>query len=126
MREARVDLGAIAHNVDTLARVIGTPHTMVVVKAGGYGHGAVAVARTVLDAGADWLGVVDIREALELRAAGVTAPVAMRSQRRTVSSGCSKTQKTAAAARGRISTCCSDGELQRKRNGGDSVRFPGP
>ncbi|HAM25352.1 MAG TPA: alanine racemase [Microbacteriaceae bacterium] len=75
MREARVDLGAIAHNVDTLARVIGTPHTMVVVKAGGYGHGAVAVARTVLEAGADWLGVVDIREALELRAAGVTAPV---------------------------------------------------
>ncbi|HEY8913832.1 alanine racemase [Lacisediminihabitans sp.] len=75
MREARVDLAAIAHNVGTLSRVVGTPHVMVVVKAGGYGHGAVAVAGAALEGGADWLGVADIREALELRAAGITAPV---------------------------------------------------
>jgi alanine racemase len=75
MREASVDLGAIAHNVSVLAREIGTPHTMVVVKAGGYGHGAVPVARTAVESGADWLGVVDIREALELREAGIRSPV---------------------------------------------------
>jgi alanine racemase len=75
MREARVDLGAISHNVRTLARAVGTPHVMVVVKASGYGHGAVAVAGAALEGGADWLGVVDIREALELRQAGISAPV---------------------------------------------------
>jgi len=46
-----------------------------VVKANGYGHGAVQVARAALAGGADWLGVADIDEALALRAAGIDAPL---------------------------------------------------
>ncbi|MBC7442756.1 MAG: alanine racemase, partial [Ramlibacter sp.] len=74
-REAVVDLGAVFANVAHLKSVIGTPHLMAVVKANAYGHGAVPVARTALAAGADWLGVADIDEALELRAAGIDAPL---------------------------------------------------
>jgi len=48
---------------------------MAVVKAGGYGHGAVPAARAALAGGAAWLGVVHVAEALELRAAGIDAPV---------------------------------------------------
>jgi len=48
---------------------------MAVVKADGYGHGMLPCARAVLDAGASWLGVSSLSEALELRAAGITAPV---------------------------------------------------
>ena len=48
---------------------------MAVVKANGFGHGAVPVARTVLASGASWLGVTSVAEALELREAGITAPV---------------------------------------------------
>lgn len=75
LREARIDLGAISHNVDALRRRIGTPHFMAVVKANGYGHGAVDSARAAVRGGADWLGVIDIAEGLELRAAGITAPI---------------------------------------------------
>lgn len=74
-REAVIDLAAIRANVSRLREQIGTPHTMAVVKANGYGHGAVQVARAALEGGADWLGVADISEALELRDAGITAPV---------------------------------------------------
>lgn len=72
MREALVDVGAIARNVAALR---GDTPAMVIVKANGYGHGAVESARAALDGGASWLGVVDLDEALELRNAGVTAPV---------------------------------------------------
>ena len=48
---------------------------MAVVKADAYGHGAVQTARAALEAGAAWLGVAHISEALELRAAGITEPV---------------------------------------------------
>lgn len=74
-REAHVDLSAISGNVEVLRRIIRTEHTMAVVKARGYGHGAVPSARAALDGGADWLGVADLDEAFELRAAGITAPV---------------------------------------------------
>lgn len=74
-REAVVDLGAITRNVEHLRSSIGTPHTMAVVKANGYGHGAIESARAALAGGADWLGVADIDEALALRAAGIDAPV---------------------------------------------------
>ncbi|MBG6057055.1 alanine racemase [Cryobacterium sp. MP_M5] len=74
-REAVVDLGAIAANVAHLRTVIGTPHLMAVVKANAYGHGALPVARTALAAGADWLGVADVEEALQLRAGGIDAPI---------------------------------------------------
>jgi alanine racemase len=48
---------------------------MAVVKGDGYGHGMVPAARAALDAGADWLGVCTLGEALELRSAGIAAPV---------------------------------------------------
>ena len=74
-REAVVDLGAIAANVAHLRTAVGTPHLMAVVKANAYGHGALPVARTALAAGADWLGVADIEEALQLRAGGIDAHI---------------------------------------------------
>ena len=74
MREALVDLEAISRNVELLRRTVGDVSSMVVVKANGYGHGAVPVARAALAGGADWLGVADLEEALELRAAGIDAP----------------------------------------------------
>lgn len=75
LREARVDLGAIGHNIRVIRKTVDGPMVMAVVKAHGYGHGAVPVAKAALDAGAEWLGVVEIAEALELRDAGITAPV---------------------------------------------------
>src|SRR4051794_31656739 len=72
--EAYVDLAAIRANTALLAAHT-TAEVMAVVKADGYGHGAVQAARAALDGGASWLGVCTIEEALELRTAGVTAPV---------------------------------------------------
>jgi alanine racemase len=72
--EIRVDLNAIRHNVARL-RAATSAELMAVVKGDGYGHGMVPVARACLDAGADWLGVCTLDEALGLRAAGITAPV---------------------------------------------------
>lgn len=72
--EAYVDLDAIAHNTTTLLDRSGTP-VLAVVKADGFGHGAEPVARTALAAGATWLGVTSCAEALDLRAAGITAPI---------------------------------------------------
>jgi alanine racemase len=74
-REARVDLGAIAHNIAALREATGPGLKMVVVKADAYGHGAVPVAQTAERAGADWLGVVAVEEALALRAAGIRLPI---------------------------------------------------
>jgi len=73
--EAVVDLDAIAHNVRVLREHAGLAEMMAVVKADGYGHGAVAVARAALAAGAAELGVATVGEALALRGAGITAPV---------------------------------------------------
>jgi alanine racemase len=75
LREARIDLSAITRNVETLRRIAQTDHTMVVVKADGYGHGAIESARAAVAGGADWLGVVDLEEAMQLRAAGLSVPV---------------------------------------------------
>ena len=64
---AVIDLDALAHNAHVLAAVAGTPW-MAVVKADAYGHGLLPVATTCLDAGATWLGVAQLDEALRLRA----------------------------------------------------------
>ncbi|TBN57557.1 alanine racemase [Glaciihabitans arcticus] len=69
-----VDHAAIAHNARRILDGSGT-ELMAVVKANAFGHGAVAVSRTALAAGATWLGVATIDEALELRAAGIEAPI---------------------------------------------------
>ncbi|WP_406236479.1 alanine racemase [Nocardia sp. NBC_01009] len=73
--EAVVDLSAIAHNVRILREHAGDAAVMAVVKADGYNHGAVEVGRAALGAGAAELGVTTIDEALQLRAAGITAPI---------------------------------------------------
>ena len=73
--EAHVDLAAVRHNVDVLRAAAPGAALMAVVKADGYGHGAVPVARAALQAGATWLGVCTIEEALELRAAGFAVPL---------------------------------------------------
>ncbi|MFE6303750.1 alanine racemase [Nocardiopsis sp. NPDC057823] len=72
---ARVDLDAIAHNARLLRERAGGAALMGVVKADGYGHGMLPAARALLAGGATWLGTAFIREALGLRAAGITAPV---------------------------------------------------
>lgn len=74
-RIAWIDVGAIAANVRRLRALAGTPRLLAVVKADGYGHGALHAARGALDGGADWVGVADPAEALALRAAGVEAPL---------------------------------------------------
>jgi alanine racemase len=73
--EAVVDLDAIAHNVRLLREHAGSAQVMAVVKADGYGHGAVAVGRAALAAGAAELGVATIDEALALRRDGIDSPV---------------------------------------------------
>ncbi|MBW4703220.1 MULTISPECIES: alanine racemase [unclassified Micromonospora] len=72
--EVRVDLDAIRANVTRL-RSGTSAELMAVVKGDGYGHGMVPSARAALDAGADWLGVCTLDEALTLRRAGITVPV---------------------------------------------------
>jgi alanine racemase len=73
--EASVELGVIAANIAALRTHVAPAAVMAVVKANGYGHGAVPAARAALRGGADWLGVVHVAEALELRRAGLDAPV---------------------------------------------------
>lgn len=74
--EAIVDLAAVRANLTALRTLVG-PATavMAVVKADGYGHGAAAVARAAVSAGADALGVATLDEAVQLRQAGLTAPL---------------------------------------------------
>ena len=70
-----VDLDAIRDNVAELRRRAGSAQVLAVVKADAYGHGLVPAARAALDGGATWLGVAQLTEALQLRAAGVSAPL---------------------------------------------------
>lgn len=73
---AEVDLSAVRHNILAIKNTLRPPTRLcVVVKADGYGHGALAVAREAIAAGADYLAVSVLDEALELRAAGFTAPI---------------------------------------------------
>jgi alanine racemase len=75
--EAVVDLDAIRANTAYLTESAArhSAGLMAVVKADGYGHGAVRSARAALAGGASWLGVCTVTEALELRAAGIDAPM---------------------------------------------------
>jgi alanine racemase len=69
-----VDLGAIARIIGRIRDITATP-ILAVVKADGFGHGIIEVANTALEAGAAWLGVATVDEALAVRAAGIDAPV---------------------------------------------------
>ena len=73
---AEVSLNAIKYNTKQFKDFIGdTVHLMAVVKADGYGHGAIQVANAAIQAGADYLAVALIDEAIELREAGITHPI---------------------------------------------------
>ncbi len=72
---AEIDLSAVAANVRALCGVAAPAALCAVVKADGYGHGAVAVARAALGAGASWLAVAMASEAVPLRDAGLDAPI---------------------------------------------------
>ena len=71
-----IDLSAIANNTRLVKKLVG-PNVRVLVslKADGYGHGALKVARTALHNGASMLGVATVSEATPLREAGITAPI---------------------------------------------------
>jgi alanine racemase len=76
MTWAQIDLSAYAHNIRELRRITQPgARLMAVVKANGYGHGAIEVARTALQNGAECLGVARINEAVQLREAGLGAPI---------------------------------------------------
>ncbi len=79
---AEVDLGAVAHNVAVLIERVAPAQVCAVVKANGYGHGAVSVARAAVGAGASWLAVALVDEGVELREAGLDAPVLVLSEPR--------------------------------------------
>lgn len=70
---AEIDLDAIRHNVRTVKPP--DAEVMAVVKANGYGHRAVPVARAALEGGATWLGVALVEEGQALRDAGIEAPI---------------------------------------------------
>ncbi|MBW5481450.1 alanine racemase [Streptomyces bambusae] len=72
---AEIDLDAVRENVRALRARAPRSELMAVVKADGYGHGAVACARAAVEAGAAWLGTATPQEALALRAAGLRTPV---------------------------------------------------
>jgi len=73
--EAQIDLGVVRDNVTGLRKHVGAAELMSVVKSDAYGHGMIPVAKAALAAGAGWLGVIRVEEALALREAGLTAPV---------------------------------------------------
>ncbi len=71
-----VNLSAVEHNTRRMIEIVGPGvELLAMVKANGYGHGAVEVSRAALRAGATWLGVVSVGEGLELRRAGIDARI---------------------------------------------------
>jgi len=72
---AEIDLDAIRANYSAVAARVKPARVMAVVKANAYGHGAVPVARALLQEGAACLGVALIDEGIELRRHGITAPI---------------------------------------------------
>lgn len=111
---ATIDLAAIRHNAARLARAAGGADLMAVVKANGYGHGAVECARAAVEGGAASLAVASVEEAEELRLGGASAPILIMSPlagagfERALAAGCevvvgdaAGVQGMGAAARGR-------------------------
>ncbi len=72
---ATIDLAALRHNAARLSRAAGGAEVMAVVKANGYGHGAVACARAALEGGAGSLAVASVEEAEELRLGGIESRI---------------------------------------------------
>ncbi|MEM7287153.1 MAG: alanine racemase, partial [Actinomycetota bacterium] len=79
---ADIDLSAISRNIATIADLVAPSEVCAVVKADGYGHGSVPVARAAVQAGASWLAVALVEEGRVLREAGVTTPILVLSEPR--------------------------------------------
>jgi alanine racemase len=77
--QAEIDTDALARNVARIAAASGA-EVCAVVKADGYGHGALLAARSALEGGASWLAVALAEEAIELREAGIDAPLLLLSE----------------------------------------------
>ena len=77
---AEVDVTAVALNVRAYAEAVAPAVVCAVVKADGYGHGAVPVAHAAVAGGAAWLAVATVEEGVELREAGIEAPVLLLSE----------------------------------------------
>ncbi len=71
-----IDLSALAHNVRQIKSLLAADISMMaVVKADAYGHGSIDIARTVIAEGVEWLAVATVTEGIELRTAGIVAPI---------------------------------------------------
>jgi alanine racemase len=77
---AEIDCSAVQRNVSALLEAVAPARLLAVVKADGYGHGAVEVGRAALAAGAAWLGVALVEEGVALREAGIDAPILVLSE----------------------------------------------
>ena len=77
---AEIDLDALDHNIRVLREVVAPAAVWASVKADGYGHGAIAVAGQVLQSGAAGLCVALTQEGVELRDAGIEAPILVLSE----------------------------------------------
>ncbi len=77
---AEISLDAVRHNVQLLRRLVAPASLLAVVKADGYGHGAVEVSRAAVEGGASWLGVATVEEAAQLREAGRPEPILLLSE----------------------------------------------
>jgi alanine racemase len=79
MRKLTIDLNNVAHNLDTMRKLVNSSGSQVkvmgVVKADAYGHGMLQVARKIEAEGVDYLGVADLAEAQTLRSAGITSRI---------------------------------------------------
>ena len=79
MRKLTINLNNVAHNLDTMRKLVNSSGNQVkvmgVVKADAYGHGMLQVARKIEAEGVDYLGVADLREAEALRSAGITSRI---------------------------------------------------
>jgi len=99
-----INLAAIEHNVRAVRQFVG-PDTrvMAILKADGYGHGAVPVARAAARAGAAWLGVASTLEGAQLREAGLKTPILVL--------GSAFPEQAEEVARYRLSQTVANGEL---------------
>lgn len=77
---AEVDLAAVRHNASLLSGLVAPARLCAVVKAAGYGHGSVAVAKAALEGGASWLAVAIVEEGAVLRGHGLEAPILLLSE----------------------------------------------
>ena len=65
----------LKHNIELIRQAVGARKIMAVVKANGYGHGDLEVAKTALKSGCDTLGVAFLAEGIRLRDNGIKAPI---------------------------------------------------